>query len=134
MSLVSVSAASALIDGFAPDGSLKKYLRYIISLMIFIILLTPIRGLIESVPSMTERIEFGYESVEAAIGANSVVAMHIENALSERFSLDKSEVSVKFDGERMKVSVKWHIGFIEKDFEDYISWNFGVSAEVSFYE
>ena len=134
MSLITVSAASALLDGFTPDGALKKYLRYVVSLILLIILLTPVRSVIEMLPSLASDLAFSYESVEAFVGANSVVAMHIEKALIERFSLETGEVSVKYDGEKMIVRAKKRLGLIESDFEIYISGNFGVLSEVEFYE
>ncbi len=134
MSLAAVSAASALLDGFTPDGALKKYLRYIVSLLILVVLLTPIKGALEIIPSLAAGIEMKYDSVEAFASANSVVAMHIKQALVERFSLDADEVNVKYDGEKMIINIKKRLGLIEGDFRAYISGNFGVPAEVRFYE
>ncbi len=134
MSLIAVSAASALLDGFTPDGGMKKYFRYLVSLLILIALLSPVRSIIGMIPSIAAGYEFSYDSVEAFIGANSVVAMHIEKALAEKFSLDSGEVSVKYDGEKMLVRAKKRLGLVESDFAEYISWNFGVISEVELYE
>ena len=134
MSLIAVSAASALLDGFTPDGGVKKYFRYLVSLLILIVLLTPVRGIIGKIPSAAAGYNFSYDSVEAFVSANSVVAMHIERALAEKFSLEAGTVSVKYDGEKMIVRAKKRLGFVESDFEAYISGNFGVLSEVEFYE
>lgn len=134
MSLIAVSAASALIDGFTPDGGMKKYMRYIISLLVLLVLLTPIKGIIGIIPSFAANAEFSFDSVEAFASANSIVAKHIEGALREKFSLADSEVDVRYSGESIIVSVKKRLGLIESDFRDYIAANFGVLAEVRFYE
>ena len=134
MSLIAVSASSALIDSFTPDGGMKKYMRYLVSLLILLVLLTPIKGLIGIIPSLAANAEFSYDSVEVFASANSIVAKHIEGALKEKFSLKGDEVNVRYNGEAIVVNVKKRIGLIESDFRDYIAANFGVLAEVSFYE
>lgn len=134
MSLITVSAASALIEGFTPNGGMKKYIRYLISLMILLVLLTPIKGLFGIIPLLAANTEFSYDSVEAFASANSIVARHIEGALTEKFSLADSEVDVRYNGEGIVVNVKKRLGLIESDFRDYIAANFGILTEVSFYE
>ncbi len=134
MSIIAAAAASALIEGFVPDGAMKKYVKYLISLFILLVLLSPIKSLIGMIPALASGAEFSYESIEALSRANSVVAMHIEAALCEKFSLDDENISVKYNGEIISVEVKKRIGLIESDFKAYIANNFGVEAEVIFYE
>lgn len=134
MSIIAAAAASALIEGFVPDGGMKKYVKYLISLFILLVLLSPLKSLLGMLPTLASGAGFTYESVEAFSRANSVVAMHIEAALCEKFSLDDENISVKYNGERISVEAKKRIGLIESDFKAYIANNFGVEAEVSFYE
>lgn len=134
MSLVCASAASALIDGFVPDGSVKKYVRYLISLCILLILLTPLAKIIGKLPSVKADADISYDSVEAIARANSLVAMYIENSVAEKFSLGAGEVDAVYKDGRISVSVKRHIGIFESDIILFILNNYGVEAEVEFYE
>ncbi len=134
MSLVCASAASALIDGFVPDGTVKKYVRYLISLCILLILLTPLKGIIGMLPSVKADTDMSYESVEAIARANSLVAMYIEESLTEKFSLGAGEVDAVYENGKISVDIKRHIGLIESDIVLFIKNNYGVLAEVRFYE
>ena len=134
MSIIAAATASALIEGFIPDGEMKKYVKYLISLFILLVLLSPIKSLLGMIPALASGVEFSYDSIEAFSHANSVVAMHIEAALCDKFSLEDENISVKYNGEIISVEAKKRIGLIESDFKAYIANNFGVEAEVSFYE
>ncbi|MBQ8551559.1 MAG: stage III sporulation protein AF [Clostridia bacterium] len=134
ISLVSAAAASALIEGFVPDGGLKKYVRYLTALVILLVLVSPLGKLIGMLPSLVAAEGFSYDSVDALSRANSIVALHIEKALCEKFSVADADIEAKFDGERIivrTVHVPW---LFEEDIILYIANNFGVEAEVSFYE
>ncbi len=134
MSLVCASAASALIDGFVPDGSVKKYVRYLISLCILLILLTPLKGIIGMLPSVKADADMDYESVEAIARANSLVAMYIEDSVAQKFSLEEGEIDAVYENGKISVSIKRHIGIFESDIVQFIKNNYGVLAEVKFYE
>ena len=134
MSLVCASAASALIDGFVPDGTVKKYVRYLISLCILLILLTPLKSVIVKLPSVTADTDMSYESVEAIARANSLVAMYIEDSVADKFSLAEGEVDAVYENGKISVNIKRHIGLIESDVVLFIKNSYGVLAEVKFYE
>ena len=134
MSRVCAAASSALIEGFIPEGSLKRYVKYLISLVILAVLVSPLVKVVKDIPTLTYYGYFGYDATEASIKANSVVAMHIERALKEKFSIPDKEISVKYNGEGVTVTVKSKPWLYEGDIIIYTANNFGVAAEVSFYE
>lgn len=134
MSLVCASAASALIDGFVPDGGIKKYVRYLISLSILLVLLSPLKSLVTSLPELIAVTDASYGDIDAMTRANSVIAMHIETAVAEKFSLNLEEVDARYENGKINVSVKQHIGILESDVALFILNNYGIEAEVSIYE
>ncbi len=135
LSLIAAASASALIDGFVPEGGgMKKYLKNLISLMILPVLLSPLRELIGMVPAMLDNASFTYDSVEAMTRANSIVAMHIEAAMCEKFDIADEDAEAKFDGEKIVIRVREKLGLFESDIMRYVQLNFGTTAEVMFYE
>lgn len=140
ISLITASAASAVIEGFVPEGGgLKKYLKYAASLAILLMLLAPLRSLISAIPSLAEDFEaggysIGYDSVDAVARVNSLTALHISRAVCEKFSLDESEVSASVSDGVARIELKRHFGIFERDICEYVAANFGVAAEVVFYE
>ena len=134
ISLVSAAAATALIDGFVPDGTMKKYVRYLVSLVILLVLLSPVRDIIDAIPSITAKVSAGYEGTEAFARANSIVALHIEENLIEKFSLRESEINVEYANGGISVRLKRRVGVLASDIELYVLNTYGVEAMVEFYE
>ena len=134
LSLVCVAAGTALIDGFVPDGAMKKYVRYLVSLIVLLMLVSPIRRMIGALPSLTSTTSGDYAAVDALARANSIVARHIEEDIAKRFSLRESEVQATYDGVGISVRVRKHIGIIESDVELYVMNTYGVEVEVELYE
>lgn len=134
LSLVSAAAATALIDGFVPNGDMKKYVRYLVSLALLLVLLAPLREIVGELPSLAADTSGDYGAVEALARANSIVAMHIEESLILKFGLREGEVDVKYDGEGISVNMKKRIGVFESDVVLYISNAYGVDARVETYE
>ncbi len=134
MSLICTAAASSLIEGFIPECGMKKYVKYLISLVILAVLAAPLGKIVGELPNITYTDSFAYDSKEAYVKANSIVAMHIEKAVSEKFSIEKGEISVKYNGDGVTVNVKARPWLYSEDIIIYIANNFGVLAEVSFYE
>lgn len=112
---------------------MKKFVRYLLSLMILLALITPLYDVIALVPSLASSEFVDYDSVQAYTKANSIVALRIEKSLCDKFSLDGELVDVVYDGDKITVSAKRRLGLVESDFVSYIENNFGVMAEVSFY-
>ncbi len=133
ISLVSAAAATALIDGFVPDGTMKKYVRYLVSLVILIVLLSPLRDIIGELPSLTAKASAEYDATEVFARANSIVAMHIEKSLIEKFSLRDDELDVTYGSDRLSVSAKRRVGVFASDIELYILNTYGVEAKVELY-
>lgn len=134
LSLVTASAATALIDGFLPEGVMKKYVRYLVSLTMLLVLLSPLRELIGQIPSLVAGVDGDYESVEALARANSIVAMHIEDSLILKFGLRDNEVEVRYENDEICVSAKRRVGIFESDITLYILNTYGVEANVELYE
>ena len=134
LSLVGAAAACAFVEGFLPEGSVGKYVKYLTSLVILAVLLAPLGDIVEKLPSLAYSDQFSYDSVDALARANSIVAMHIERALLEKFSVGEGELEAKYDGERIVVKARKRPWLYESDIRLYIANNFGVESEVSFYE
>ena len=135
MTLIIAAVAHALIDGFLPKGEISKAVRYLTSLIMILILVSPFAELVKSIPHAAASAElFTYRTADAITRANSIVALRIERSLCEKFGIDDGNIEVKYDGEGINVRLAKRPGFITSDFELYIMNNFGVSAEVEFYE
>ena len=133
LALVGTAVSSALVEGIIPEGGMKKFVRYLLSLMILLALITPLYDVIALVPTLVNSGFADYDSVQAYTKANSIVALRIEKSLCDKFSLDGELVDVVYDGDKITVSAKRRLGLVESDFISYIESNFGVLAEVSFY-
>ena len=143
ISLIAAAAASAVIEGFVPDsdgrGGLKKYMKYLISLTILVTLLAPLRSLVSALPTLADKVDdsvaaFAYSDSDSALRVNSIVALHIAEAICEKFSLDTTDIGAGYDGERVYLRIKRRFGLLERDIVDYTAAKFGVEAEVIFYE
>ena len=134
ISLVCASVSTALIEGFLPDGTLKKYVRYLLALIMLVVLVSPFRGAIEAIPTIAAASDVYYGEVEALARANSIVAMHIEKALWEKFSLSENEVDAVYENGKIAVSIKKKVGLFESDIALYVKNSFGVETQVSFYD
>ena len=133
MTLVSASAASALAEGILPESGMKKYVKYIASLVILLVLLTPFASLIGELPAMASG-AFDYDAVEAVTRVNAIVALHIERAVCEKFDIPDADVSVEYEDGRVIVRAKARFGLLEVDIVRFVASRFGVEAEVLLYE
>ncbi len=131
LTLLTVSAASALIDGILPDGGkgTGKYLKFLTSLTVLVILLAPLAEIVRALPE-TAGTSYRSEAAEVMAGANSVVARHIERALTEKFGFDENELDVRFDG-IIRVTAREKPGVFSDDIRLYILKRFSVEAEVT---
>lgn len=134
MALVGTSVSSALIDGFVPEGGLKKFVKYLLGLMILLCLLAPLKDVLSVMPTVVfYEAEDGRE-VEAYARANAIVSRKIEKAVCDKFSIDPELIDVDYSGENVILKIKWRPGFMKSDFAVFTARNFGVTAEVNFYE
>ena len=113
---------------------MKKYVRYLVSLTVVLVLLAPVREIIGELPSIGASTTGDYSSTEALARANSIVAMHIEDSLIAKFGLYDGEVDAKYDGERIIIRLKRRIGIFASDIELYVMNTYGVEASVEIYE
>lgn len=134
LALVGTSVSTALIDGFVPEGGLKRFVKYLLGLMIVLCLISPLKGLISAIPTIgfTAVAEGG--EVEAYSRANAIVARRIEDAVCDKFSLEHDMVSADCSNGKISLNIKWRPGLIGSDFVIFVERNFGLAAEVRFYE
>lgn len=130
LSLMGAAAASSLIEGFVPDGGLKKYVRYLISLILLLVLISPLGEFIAVLPTLGTAWEPAYVAEDVTASANSIVALHIERALCEKFSLSDGDVDARYNGDCIVVHVTSKPWLFKDDISYYILNNFGVEAEV----
>jgi len=134
LSLCAASAASVLVGGILPDTSTKKYVNYIISLTLIVVLLMPLKSVISAVPSIIENGISAFDSEDAAIHTSSIVARHIRRAVAEKFSLSEGDVQSCYDGDMLILRVKKRLGIIGSDVVEYVRDRFLVESEVELYE
>lgn len=135
ITLITAAAASALLGGFLPSSGMKNLVKYLISLTVLVMLVSPLVNVIKKLPYMADAsTPFAYEYTDAYTRANSIVALRIERVLCEKFDIDEGSIDVKYDGVGINVKLLRRIGLFESDIALYIKNNFGVEAEVSFYE
>ena len=134
LSLCTVSAATALIGGIIPSGSTRKYVSYVITLSLLLVLLSPLKSLMSSLSENSPVQGFEYDSAEVFANANSIVARHIRVAVCDKFSLPEAEVMCSCNQGGVSLRVKKRIGIIADDIETYVISNFGVCAEVELFE
>lgn len=65
--LIIVSVAAGAINVMAPDGNIKKYIKYLISLSVVIILLLPFKNLIYTLPKILESYEIKFAEEEMSV-------------------------------------------------------------------
>lgn len=139
LSLMAATAVSAVVELFLPDGGgMKKYMRYFMSLAILLTLLSPLKSLVSAIPDLAD-IDIDafaelYDDTEAMARANSIVAMHIKNAVCQRFGLETGNVSIVLNETGVSMRVKKKLGLFESDLSEYVKNQFGVLAEVVLYE
>ncbi len=131
ISLISAASVSAIVEGLLPEGTeLKKYTKYIISLIILLMLISPLIGIAGKVPDLLDGTEFSYDSVDAIARTNSIIAMHIEKAVCEKFELSGDEVDVTCESGEIIVICQKRTGIFASDLSRFIELNFGITAEV----
>ena len=139
MSLLSAAVVSGIVDGFVPESDgkgTKKYLRWLIALVILLTLLSPLKSLVASIPGFVDKAtgSFDYSSVEAMGRVNSLIALHIRDAVAGRFGLDKDGMSAELCDGSVKLTLERPFWLIKSDISDYIEANFGIGCEVIFIE
>lgn len=133
LTLLSATAVTAIFNGIVPDGALKKYLKYLLALFILVVLISPLKGIILGIGDITD-FEAIYSNGALPERSNHVIALHVKEAVAEKFSIDDDEIKVKSDGEKIILTVKKRRGLLAEDISYYAARGFGVRTEVVFYE
>ncbi len=138
LSLVSISTVSIILEGFLPKSELKKYVKYLFSLIILLIIVTPIGNVILKTASLdisdfSYKIESG-KLYGASDRARSIVCEHIEKSLRNKFSISDGNIRVEYKNDKYVVNIKKSAVIFADDVRIFILNNFGFDSEVVFYE
>ena len=113
LSVLTVCVISGVAVGLAPEGSIKKYIKFIVSLCVLAAILTPLIGVISSIPSVGEESseifgkkgeesgEYGEKQIEAQKAA---IEAAICDIVSSKFGIDKGAVSVSITIDAQNIS------------------------------
>gem|GEM_PF-5842766 len=99
---IAITAISAgILDIFSQSGKLKKYVKYIISLIIVISLLLPIGNIISSIPDNAEPPDIQPEH-ENTIDTNieNTFVLALKNSIHSRFSIPSEAIDIKIGTEK----------------------------------
>lgn len=104
--LIIVSITTGAINILAPDGSIKKYIKYLISLTIVIILLLPFKDLIYTIPKMLEsyQVEFDESDLNLMVSNENLminytlqeIKNNIKELLSNRFMIKIDDIEIEY--------------------------------------
>jgi len=112
LSLTLITALSSAVLIFAPDNGIKKYLKYLVSMIIALALLMPLKDIIFTLPQKLQAISSDLPpssvtdismptSEELIIGYTSQkLRTELEYAVSDRFGI-KAEILPVFDYENI---------------------------------
>ena len=144
---VSVCVGAGVITQLAPDGTLKKYLKYIVSLCIFAAMLSPIVNALGVIVKDNASISFDFSPQEPRESAENAAIENgkkrIEDAIateiSKKWSVPYEEISVsvtldtadKQAIEIREIKITIADGTYAEEIKDYISGLFYGTASVS---
>ncbi len=110
--VVAISGGLAML--ISPEGQVKKYVKYIISLCMVCALLSPILSFAQKVPEYIEKMDFEAEkkvgavsasiSSEVALTAKGNIETEVENLLAAQFGYAAEEIYVVATIDYMDVS------------------------------
>lgn len=138
LTLISTAAAATIFGMIIPEGAMKKYVSFIVSLVITIVLLSPVMKVVGLISEnrldtwgLTNEI-----SLPAGISANvdSLISLSIVRALCNKFALNSDDISVRCDNGGVIITVEKRFGLIASDLEDFTLRKFGLKAEVFYNE
>ncbi len=136
LSLITISIAAGIINMIPPDGPLKKYIKYIISLSVAITLLLPLKDIVYTLPSLI-KIKAGetdneskYEIYRNAAVGNAVLEIEKKTAeaIKNKTGIE-AEVRLKVDDTDPQLIIILGVTVILKK-EDSVSGN-GILIYVS---
>ena len=135
LTVCAAAAVSAAVNGLRPDGGLKKYAGYIISLAMLISLMSPFKSIVSALPSLVSETAFWENySWDGNSEVEKLAAQRIRLAVCEKFSVPESQIDCRVSGRTASLSVKKRLGLIAQDIELFVKMNFGLEAEAVLYE
>jgi hypothetical protein len=112
MTLIVVSITAGVINIFSPEGVIKKYIKYAVSLSVVIILLLPFKDLIYTIPKLMNDYDLsnlGNNAVSvssddvassdwllAQLTVNNIEA-NLSQMIDDRFGLKDTEIEIIYD-------------------------------------
>ncbi len=135
LTICAAAAVSTAVNGLLPDGGLKKYAGYIISLAMLISLMSPLKSVVSALPSIVSEAAFRENySWDGNTEVEKLAAQRIRLAVCEKFSVAEAQTDCRVSGRTASLSVKKRLGLIAEDIELFVKMNFGLDAEVMLYE
>ncbi len=138
-----ISVAVGLIEVFSENGSLKKHTKFIVSLVVICVLLTPVKSLFNTFNDGRFDDIFGGFNVDDSIDDNSyskTFEISISQKISDYFSIPMSafntEVKVEaVDKEKMIIGIRVNVTeqkyfYLCEKIEAYLKSTFGCDVSV----
>ena len=104
LSVMTVCVIAGVATGLSPEGAMKRYIKYIVSLCVLAAIMTPVICVFSSLPSYGEAIPELFGGGEAARDdaeeklietQKKAVEQSIKNVISERFGIDSGSITVE---------------------------------------
>ena len=104
LSVLTVCVISGIVIGVSPEGAMKKYINYIISLCVLAAIITPIISIFSSVPQYSEDIERIFEEhketdtdAEAKLieAQKAAVETAIRDTIVKKFDIGEDRIFVE---------------------------------------
>jgi len=129
-----VSAASAAVNVLLPEGGLKKYVSYIVSLAMLLMLLSPIKSIVSAIAVAATEDHSEILSAEWEYDVDKIAESQIKKAVSEKFAVPEAQISCEVNSRTAYIQAEKRIGIVAEDIELFVNMNFGLEAEVWLYE
>ena len=105
--LIVVSVTAGIVNIIAPDGNMKKHIKYLIALSVVIILLLPFNDLIYTLPKILNSYEINYESTTVMQTTEEIILGHsidkiksdITEMISNRFKITVNDVEIIYNAD-----------------------------------
>lgn len=113
LSVLTVCVISGVAVGLAPEGSIKKYIKLIVSLCVLAAILTPLIGIVSSIPSVGDEISEIFGKKEEEDGAydekqieaqKAAVEAAVCDVVASKFGIDKKAISVSLTIDAQNIS------------------------------
>lgn len=147
-SLLTVCVISGIATGLSPEGTMKRYIKYIVSLCVLAAIITPVISIFSSLPMQGEELSelFGDhgeatgDSEEKLIETQKkAVEQAITDVVSNKFGIDKGKltVGIKIDAtnksaiEIREINIVCRVVCRKEEIRNYIEEMFYGTARVT---